>query len=48
MDTVRTSTETENIRKYQTEVTTKLKNTLEELNSRLDEIEEQINTAKNK
>ena len=46
MSTVTISTKTENIRKYQTELTemrktvAELKNTLEGFNSRLDEVEE--------
>ena len=46
MNTMRTSTKRENLRKYQTEITevkntaTELKNTLERFNSRLDETEE--------
>ena len=38
----------ENIRKYQTEVTTELKNIPEGFNSRLDEVEEWINELEEK
>lgn len=38
----------ESIRKYQTELITELKNTLEGFNSRLDEVKEQISTLEDK
>ena len=40
--------ETENIRKYETEVITELKNTPEGFNSRLDEVEEWISDLEEK
>lgn len=45
MNTVRTSTEIENIRMFQT---IELKSKLDRLNSKLDEIEEQISELENK
>lgn len=52
MNKVRISTETENIRMYQIEVTelkntlTKLIHTIEEFNSRIDEVEERMSELK--
>lgn len=40
--------EIENIRKYQTEVITEMKNTLEGFSSRLDDVEEPISELKDK
>ena len=42
------SKEIENIRKYQTEVITEMKNTLEGFSSRLDDVEEPISELKDK
>ena len=51
MNIVRTSTELENIRKNQSEVkysVTKMKNIIEEIDSRLDDKEEQISNLENR
>lgn len=48
MDTVKMLTKRENIRKYQTEVITKLKITLEEFNSRMDKLKARINELEDK
>ena len=40
--------ETENIRKYQTEIIIELKNTLQGFNIRIDEVEEQISELEDK
>ena len=42
------SKEIENIRKYQTDVITEMKNTLEGFSSRLDDVEEPISELKDK
>ena len=42
------SKEIENIRKYQTEVITEMKNALEGFNSRLDDVEEPISELEDK
>ena len=42
------SKEIENIRKYQTEVITEMKNTLEGFNSRLDDVEEPVSELEDK
>lgn len=48
MNTVRTSTEMETRRKYQTEFITEMKNILEGFNSRMDEVKAQISGLENK